>query len=100
MAYQSVNPATGEILKAFAEHSDEQMMSALALADKAFRTWAARPFSERSKIIGTSAQLLLKNKEELPPPRGGRVSKGLGFARMRGSENASALFFRPESSRF
>ena len=65
MAYQSVNPATGEILKAFAEHSDEQMMSALALADKAFRTWAARPFSERSKIISTSARLLLKNKEEL-----------------------------------
>jgi len=65
VAYQSVNPATGEILKAFAEHSDEQMMSALALADKAFRTWAARPFSERSKIISTSARLLLKNKEEL-----------------------------------
>ena len=40
-------------------------MSALALADKAFRTWAARPFSERSKIISTSARLLLKNKEEL-----------------------------------
>ena len=63
MAYRSVNPATGEILKTFTEHTNEQMMNALALADKAFRTWAARPFSERSKIIATSAQLLLKNKE-------------------------------------
>jgi succinate-semialdehyde dehydrogenase / glutarate-semialdehyde dehydrogenase len=41
------------------------MMNALATADKAFRTWAARPFRERSKIIATAAQLLRKNKEEL-----------------------------------
>ena len=65
MAYRSINPATGELLKTFTEHGDEQMMNALALVDKAFKTWAARPFSERSKIIATAAQLLLKNKEEL-----------------------------------
>jgi succinate-semialdehyde dehydrogenase/glutarate-semialdehyde dehydrogenase len=65
MAYRSVNPATGEVLMTFTEHTNEQMMSALATADKAVRTWAARPFSERSKIIATAAQLLLKNKEEL-----------------------------------
>jgi hypothetical protein len=46
--YRSVNPATGEVLETFAEHTDEQMWSALAKSDKAFRTWAARPFSERS----------------------------------------------------
>jgi succinate-semialdehyde dehydrogenase / glutarate-semialdehyde dehydrogenase len=63
--YRSVNPATGEILRDFAEHTDEQMMNALATADKAFRDWAARPFSERSKIIAAAAELLLKNKEEL-----------------------------------
>lgn len=34
--YRSVNPATGEVLKTFAEHSDEEMMNALATADKAF----------------------------------------------------------------
>lgn len=65
MSYRSVNPATGEVLKTFAEHTDNQVSDALSLADKAFPTWAARPFSERSKIIATAAQLLLKNKEEL-----------------------------------
>ena len=65
MPYRSVNPATGEALKTFPEHSDEQMWSALAKADKAFRTWAARPFSDRSKIIARSAQILLEQKEEL-----------------------------------
>ena len=65
MPYRSVNPATGEVLKIFAQHTDNQVMDALSLADKAFPTWAARPFSERSKIIATAAQLMLKNKEEL-----------------------------------
>jgi hypothetical protein len=34
--YRSVNPATGEVFKIFLEHTDEQMWSALATADKAF----------------------------------------------------------------
>jgi succinate-semialdehyde dehydrogenase/glutarate-semialdehyde dehydrogenase len=65
MSYRSINPATGEVLKTFAEHTDDQMMNALAAAHSAFRTWAARPFRERSKIIGRSAQILLEKKEEL-----------------------------------
>jgi succinate-semialdehyde dehydrogenase / glutarate-semialdehyde dehydrogenase len=65
MAYRSVNPANGEVLKTFAEHTDNQVTDALFLADKAFHGWAARPIGERSKIMGTAAQLLLKNKEEL-----------------------------------
>ena len=65
MPYRSVNPATGEVLKTFSEDTDEQMWSSLAKADKAFRDWAARPFSERSRIIGRSAQILLEKKEEL-----------------------------------
>lgn len=65
MTYRSVNPATGEILRTFTEHTNEQMMNALATADKAFRTWASRPIPERSKIIARSAQILLEKKEEL-----------------------------------
>ncbi len=52
MPYRIVNPAAGEVLKSLAEHTDQQVMDALATADRAFRTWSARPFSERSKIIG------------------------------------------------
>jgi acyl-CoA reductase-like NAD-dependent aldehyde dehydrogenase len=44
--YRSVNPATGEVLKTFTEHSDEDMMDALATADKAFVSWAARPIED------------------------------------------------------
>src|SRR5437879_2162844 len=63
--YRSVNPATGEVLKTFTEHTDQEMMDALATADKAFVSWAARPIEERAKIISRAAQLLLERKSEL-----------------------------------
>lgn len=55
MPYPSVNPATGEVRKTFPEHTDRQVMDALAAADRAFRTWSARPFNERSKTVGVLA---------------------------------------------
>ena len=81
MAYRSVNPATGEVLKKFTEHTDEQMWNALATADKAFRSWASRPFSERSKIIGRSAQILLEKKEELARLATLEMGKRIGESR-------------------
>ena len=63
MPYRSVNPATGEVLKTFTEHSDQEMMDALATADKAFVSWATRPIEERAKTISRAAQLLLEKEE-------------------------------------
>jgi succinate-semialdehyde dehydrogenase / glutarate-semialdehyde dehydrogenase len=88
VSYRSVNPATGEVLKTFTEHTDEQMMNALATADKAFQTWEARPFSERSEIIGRSAQILLEKKEELA--RLATLEMGKRIAESRGEVELSA----------
>jgi succinate-semialdehyde dehydrogenase/glutarate-semialdehyde dehydrogenase len=41
--YLSVNPATGEVLKTFTEHTNEQMLTALDAADKTFHTWSTTP---------------------------------------------------------
>jgi acyl-CoA reductase-like NAD-dependent aldehyde dehydrogenase len=88
VAYRSVNPATGEVLKTFTEHTDEQMWSALAKSDKEFRTWASRPFSERSRIIAKSAQILLEQKEELA--RLATLEMGKRIAESRGEVELSA----------
>jgi succinate-semialdehyde dehydrogenase / glutarate-semialdehyde dehydrogenase len=88
LPYRSVNPATGKVLKTFPEHTDEQMWSALAQSDKAFRTWAARPFSERSRIIARSAQILLEQKEELA--RLATLEMGKRIAESRGEVELSA----------
>lgn len=89
MPYRSVNPATGEVLKTFAEPTDEQVRDALAAADKAFRPWAAQPFSERSKIIIKSAQILRARKEELARlaavEMGKRIVEGLHEAELSAS---------------
>jgi succinate-semialdehyde dehydrogenase / glutarate-semialdehyde dehydrogenase len=88
MPYRSVNPATGEVLKTFPEHTDQQVKDAIATADRVFRTWSAGPFSERSKIIGRSAQVLLKRKEELA--RLATLEMGKRIAESRGEVELSA----------
>ena len=65
MPYVSVNPATGEVLRTFTEHTNEQMQAALDAADKAFRIWSAVPIADRAKVMHLAAQLLLRKKEEL-----------------------------------
>ena len=44
--YRSVKPATGEVLKTFTEHTDQEMMDLLAIADTAF---PAPPASARTE---------------------------------------------------
>jgi succinate-semialdehyde dehydrogenase/glutarate-semialdehyde dehydrogenase len=88
MSYRSVNPTTGEVLRTFTEHTDEEMWDALTAADQAFRPWASRPFSERSKIIGRSAHILLEKKEELA--RLATLEMGKRIAESRGEVELSA----------
>ncbi len=88
MPYVSVNPATGEVLRTFPEHTDEEMWDALTTANQAFRPWASRPFSERSKITGRSAHLLLEKKEELA--RLATLEMGKRIAESRGEVELSA----------
>jgi succinate-semialdehyde dehydrogenase/glutarate-semialdehyde dehydrogenase len=88
MSYVSVNPATGEVLRTFTEHTDGEMWDALTIANQAFRPWASRPFSERSKIIGSSARVLLEKKEELA--RLATLEMGKRIAESRGEVELSA----------
>jgi len=92
MSYVSVNPATGEVFRTFTEHTDEEMWDALTIANKAFRPWASRTFSERSKIIGRSALLLIEKKEELA--RLATLEMGKRIAESRGEVELSASIMR------
>ena len=81
MAYQSVNPANGEILRSFDEHTDEQMRSALATADNTYRNvWSTMAIRDRAKIVGRAASLMLERIENLARlaslEMGKRISEG------------------------
>src|SRR6202000_2186289 len=90
--YRSVNPATGEVLKTFPEHTDQEMMDALATADRAFSSWAARPIEERAKLISRAAQLLLERKSELA--RLATIEMGKRIAESRGEVELSAAILQ------
>lgn len=98
MPYRSVNPATGEVLKTFAEHTDEQVMNALTSADRAFRLWSAKPFSERAGIVGRSAHLLLEKKEELARIAGLEMGKRVVEGRGEVELSASILKYFAENA--
>lgn len=65
MAYQTINPATGKLIKTYANISDQDLKSAVANAHEAFRNnWRDRRVTERARIISTAAAILRKKSEE------------------------------------
>src|SRR5258708_12458234 len=89
MPYQTDNPATGELLQVFQEHTDQQMLDAWAAADKTYReVWSTAPYKERAKYIGRAAALMLEQKEELA--RLATIEMGKRIEESRGEEEISA----------
>ncbi|MFI5606666.1 aldehyde dehydrogenase family protein [Amycolatopsis sp. NPDC051903] len=65
MSFVSVNPATGEVVKEFSLHSDEEVFAALATADRRYREdWKVRPVAERARIVGRAAEILREKRDE------------------------------------
>jgi succinate-semialdehyde dehydrogenase/glutarate-semialdehyde dehydrogenase len=58
----SVNPATGEELASFAEHTPAELEAALAAADTAQREWATTSFAERRRCLEAAARLLREGR--------------------------------------
>jgi succinate-semialdehyde dehydrogenase/glutarate-semialdehyde dehydrogenase len=58
MAYQSVNPADGKVLKTFDDITDKELETKLAAAENCFRTWKHKTYAERAVIVNKAARLL------------------------------------------
>ena len=64
-AYKTVNPATGETLKEFAEATDAEITEAISSAHDAFAAWRSQPVETRSKVISRVAELYRERSDEL-----------------------------------
>jgi succinate-semialdehyde dehydrogenase/glutarate-semialdehyde dehydrogenase len=64
MAYQSLNPYNGEVLKKFEEISDEQLEGALRTASQCFASWKNTPFTERAAVLRKASTILRSRAEE------------------------------------
>lgn len=64
MAYQSVNPSNGKLLKEFDEINDAELEVVITKAASAFDIWKMKTYSERAVIIAKAAELLLANVDK------------------------------------
>ena len=65
MSFQSINPATGELIKEFPLQSDTEVFAALEKADKLYREdWRFRSVKDRIAIIARAAQILRAKRDE------------------------------------
>lgn len=66
MAYTSVNPATGETLATFANHTDVEIRSALDTAYALYKSnWSKGPIEPRLKVLARLADLIEERAEGL-----------------------------------
>ncbi len=64
--YAVVDPATGQQVKTYPEHTDEQVAAAVESAHRAYRGWArTTPVAERAALIAKVAALHTERRDEL-----------------------------------
>ena len=68
MAYQSLNPYDGKILKTFEELTDKQLESAVHTAVQCFETWRHTTFVERTAVLKRAAAILRSRVEDFARP--------------------------------
>jgi succinate-semialdehyde dehydrogenase/glutarate-semialdehyde dehydrogenase len=99
MSYQSVNPFNGEVLRAFEQHTDQQMEQMLATADRTFReVWSKKPVRERAKVIAKAASLMLDQKEKFAGLSTLEMGKRIGESRGEVELSASILQYYADNA--
>lgn len=63
MAYQTINPYTGETLATFEDATDDEVGAAIAAAHDAFLQWREVSFAERSRVLQAAADLLRRDSD-------------------------------------
>ncbi|MFF1919264.1 NAD-dependent succinate-semialdehyde dehydrogenase [Streptomyces sp. NPDC058221] len=65
MSFQTINPATGELVKEYPLQPDEEVFAALDTAHRLYREdWKFRPVAERARIVARAAEILREKRDE------------------------------------
>ena len=81
MSYQSINPATGKVLKKFKEITNKELESALGTAVSGFATWRQKSFAERAVVVARAAAILRSRVDEFAVPMTLEMGKLIAEAR-------------------
>jgi len=61
---KAINPATGELIKDYSEHSDAEVAQIVEQADAEFRRWRETSFEHRARLMHAAAEEQRKNKQK------------------------------------
>ena len=62
---QSVNPATGEVVRSYPDHTADEVRAIVAEAAAAQKAWAAKSFEERARVLHAAAGVFRERAEDL-----------------------------------
>jgi succinate-semialdehyde dehydrogenase/glutarate-semialdehyde dehydrogenase len=81
MAYQSINPYDGKLLKSFAPLSNNQLENTLAAAESCYQSWKHTTYAERAVILKKAAALLHAHVDDFARLETLEMGKRIGEAR-------------------
>ena len=88
MAYQSINPNTGQLLKSFEHMNNDRLEQSLAAAESCFQTWKHTRYAERALIVNKAAALLYAQVDDFARlatlEMGKRIDEARGEVRFSG----------------
>ena len=79
---EAINPATGEQIGSYEEHTDNEIDRTLETATETFEEWRDRPLREREELLASAADVLRENKqryaETMTKEMGKPISQAIG----------------------
>jgi succinate-semialdehyde dehydrogenase/glutarate-semialdehyde dehydrogenase len=81
MSYQSLNPATGKLVKSFDEISDAEFEKKIATAAACYEVWRHKSYAERAVIVAQAAAILKEKVDEFARPMTIEMGKRISEAR-------------------
>ena len=98
---KAINPATGELIEEYQDHSDQEVDRFIDQAESLFRAWRDVPFSDRSDLMHRAAAVLREKKEDYARLITLEMGKTLGESRAEVEKCAwGCEFYADEAARF
>jgi len=95
---KSINPATGEVIKDYTEHTDEEVSEILHLVQSDWQEWRKTSFGERAKYMKRAADLIRERSEDYAVLMANEMGKALRDGRAIAKKNAWVCDYYAENA--
>ena len=81
MPLESINPATGELIRSYPEMTADRVRSTIEASHKAFQSWQSTSFPDRTALMKKASAILQNRKEEFAEMMANEMGKPLAQGR-------------------